>query len=326
MTAIKTASAISAIVFLAGCGSNDLDRDSAANIIVTDEAFDPFRNNVPTPYLTNDLTYMMTTQGILQFSDDGKVLSVEALEQIEGVNEGAISLSAPQEIEITVTGLTGDSEATQRDAEFQWQYSDLPDLVRRFAIHGGTGRARLSFYDDGWRVTDMSIEQGGEPYPLTDNDLDGMNEDVLETEKRLEALFTSYRPLWESRGALVQGFRWERRNGTTFHLTIFENGVEFPSARRENSGQPTYLWFGNLDAARAEFFNTLVKFYLADGGDVFTNVDKNISPTVAEAINEAKRAFDIRSSSIPLVARRVYECEQSGDKDACRDLGVTFEH
>ncbi len=60
---------------------------------------------------------------------------------------------------IKVTGIQGEEGATDLSVEFDWTWEDGIELpLSLFVSRGGTGRAVITRYDDGFRLTDSSIE------------------------------------------------------------------------------------------------------------------------------------------------------------------------
>ena len=69
---------------------------------------------------------------------------------------GTARLKTP--IHKKVTEITGISESSgnknEKEVEFRWEFSDVPDYVKKYAGlgHQGEGAALFKLYDDGWRV------------------------------------------------------------------------------------------------------------------------------------------------------------------------------
>lgn len=59
-------------------------------------------------------------------------------------------LRKPAEVKIKVNGITGSGLDMQ--AEYTWEYVNLPVVVKRLITIGGTGKANFKLYDDGWRL------------------------------------------------------------------------------------------------------------------------------------------------------------------------------
>jgi hypothetical protein len=54
-----------------------------------------------------------------------------------------------------------------KEAQFTWEYVDLPSLVKRYVLRGGRGVGYFRSYDDGWRLDDLNINYLSEPAPQT---------------------------------------------------------------------------------------------------------------------------------------------------------------
>jgi hypothetical protein len=54
-----------------------------------------------------------------------------------------------------------------KEAQFIWEYVDLPSLVKRYVVRGGSGVGYFRPTDDGWRLDDLNINYLSEPAPQT---------------------------------------------------------------------------------------------------------------------------------------------------------------
>ncbi|WP_171130685.1 MULTISPECIES: hypothetical protein [unclassified Ruegeria] len=93
--------------------------------------------------------------------------------------------SSPAKIEITVTGMTDTSSGENTmNVEFQWNYTDAPLAVRRFAERGGNGAATFKLWNDGWRPEAVQLSGNGIPFALTQKELSEISSDIADTLQR----------------------------------------------------------------------------------------------------------------------------------------------
>ncbi len=85
-------------------------------------------------------------------------------------------------INLEVTGMTDTSTGQDRmQVEFKWSYSSRGGVIERFAQRGGTGRATMRLWDEGWRADEVSIEGNKLRFSLSQNILDEINADIAQT-------------------------------------------------------------------------------------------------------------------------------------------------
>jgi hypothetical protein len=85
------------------------------------------------------------------------------------VTSNSVSLIQPVGIRaVEVTGVTDSLRgAGMKEAQFIWEYQDLPSIAKRFVLRGGSGVAEFRLYDDGWRIENLSLKDGTEPASLS---------------------------------------------------------------------------------------------------------------------------------------------------------------
>lgn len=70
------------------------------------------------------------------------------------------------------------------NVEFQWNYTDAPLAVRRFAERGGNGAATFKLWNDGWRPEAVQFSGNGIPFALTQKELTEISSDIADTLQR----------------------------------------------------------------------------------------------------------------------------------------------
>lgn len=97
-----------------------------------------------------------------------------------------VTMKKPVETQINVTGIT-DAPIMQgvKEAQFTWEYTNLPSIVKRYVVRGGSGVAYLRLYDDGWRIEDLKVSYSKEPASLTAKE---RAEEEAEDRKREETI------------------------------------------------------------------------------------------------------------------------------------------
>jgi hypothetical protein len=164
-------------VLLAGCGDPNFDRDIGEDLIDETEAKQLLMTEVP---LQKNTREMYVAQGFESDED----LQREFFAQMGeggGKKSDGFRIKEPATIDISITGISEDSSQIGiKQAEFMWTYENLPSLVKRFAIKGGSGTASFKLFDDGWRVLDVKFERSNEPFPLTNDEQEEIKRNVEE--------------------------------------------------------------------------------------------------------------------------------------------------
>lgn len=176
------------------------------------------------------------------------------------------SISTSVDIDINITGTTDSLVgAGVKEAQFQWKYSDIPSVVKRFVIIGGVGRAYFRRYDDGWRLEDIKIKESHDPEIMSEKEakeeefeLSQINERKrLITEKknnekkRIDNLTRKSKEKNNVLGKIT--FQWEDYSGVihkgrlTFNASVTDAGIDTVSVTKNSGGSVTSersYWFG----------------------------------------------------------------------------------
>lgn len=137
---------------LTGSRKGELTRNLAAKLIEGSEQFAGYTKNI---------AFHRTgfQKGIEQrVWDRNRRLTARGTEVFESVSPGgifgggvALVLKHPATTRVNVTGIADVMMGTGiKEAHFEWRYLDLPSLAKRFVVKGGSGKAYIRRYDDGW--------------------------------------------------------------------------------------------------------------------------------------------------------------------------------
>lgn len=176
----------STLIFLAGCGSQDLDRPLAEKLLKENETILAFQNNIPLHENADSIGQRLRWWEKLE---DG--FSTQALEN--GLNKDFTRLElgrmiqagvvAPAPIDIEVTGIIKSNSEVTAIAEFNWRYRDLNPRIAYIAIEGGVGKAMFQRYDDGWRISNsLDLKHNRTPYVLSASQARELENEVVRIE------------------------------------------------------------------------------------------------------------------------------------------------
>lgn len=114
-------------------------------------------------------------------------LTERAQATIKYITVANLLLKQPVKIRLLqVTGIT-DALIVQgmKEANFTWEYKNLPSLVKRFVVQGGSGIVYMRLYDDGWRLEKIEIEESSDPAKLTQREkAQEQKDERIETERK----------------------------------------------------------------------------------------------------------------------------------------------
>jgi hypothetical protein len=74
---------------------------------------------------------------------------------------------------IEVTGIAdpasplGGTQTGSKEVQFRWEYAGADEVTMRFIVRGGTGRALMRLFDDGWRIDHIELQELSEGFPLS---------------------------------------------------------------------------------------------------------------------------------------------------------------
>lgn len=231
---------------LSGCSNAELSRKQAATDIEKSKEIQERRLRIE---LHSTAANKMADQGFLSEKELPSVISGV------GGDFKLFQLNQPGDIIIEVTGIADSTKGENiKEAQFVWRYSDLPSVVRRFAVEGGTGNAVYRLFDDGWRLESVSTGSSGIPIALSAEEQAAETADVQaeaayrEREKaRLAELIKS------SRTPKVNLLKRKTQTRASFllqEISITDVDISFFSficiGRNPDCRKLNKVWFGDL--------------------------------------------------------------------------------
>jgi hypothetical protein len=132
--------------------SADLTRPQAKAILSRTKVFTSTYNQVP--FVTNGFQQFAALGGSNnpEFAKVFIVVTPLTVFNIGDAKANTITLRTP--LPARVDEITGIADAGQgmKEVLFRWSMVNVPDVLKPFVAVGGTGRATMRLYDDGWRV------------------------------------------------------------------------------------------------------------------------------------------------------------------------------
>lgn len=216
-------SVLVALVCLYGCGKADLSRGRAEALISQSPDMqalrkalvfqnDGYRKGIQQGMWTDEFQRgwhvgVLTEKGKRYFSE---------IAQIPMSNKRAGAPVADVKVpSINVTGIARDGE-TQRIADFLWTYVDLPSVVRRFVVAGGSGKAYFKLFDDGWRLDHLEAAASDEAASLSDKEKAEEQADIETARQEAAVAAKNRRAAEEARTRRVAESRTPTREIATF--------------------------------------------------------------------------------------------------------------
>lgn len=190
------------VVCFCSCGPQKLTRDLATKLIKESETFQKKRDNIEfhkTGFekMKNHEMLEMIIVGegffkkreIQAKNEYQNIFSLGYIKSYTSHKKYIIMLKNPVPIKLTeVTGITDAATGKGvKEAQFVWEYSELPSLLRRFVIKGGKGTAYMRLYDDGWRTDEIKLETTDEPIQLTKEQIEQEKKELKEIADRIAA-------------------------------------------------------------------------------------------------------------------------------------------
>ena len=242
---------------LYGCGKSDLSRAVAEKQIQNSDVILQLASNVP---LQPNVLQKGAEQGAWRLIQNGGVdqgsLGEKASQTIASVNYNSVVLRKATKVDVKVTGVAGVPMAENvKEAQFTWGYVELPSLVKRYALQGGTGSATFRLFDDGWRLERVNTQVSNTPVTLSPKEVEEESADTqAEAERRKLAIENQVKHIQESRTPkkVIETFSfptftnlgnklWEKP--ITQEIILTDVDVEFIE---NNNGRKMKLWFGNI--------------------------------------------------------------------------------
>lgn len=302
---------------LASCG---LTRDDVANKIRATQNVQNLRTTI---HLIQTWREQGQNEGLLtgmRVTDSG-LSQLLTDDELDGNFGYEVRLREPiGEPSINVTGITDDADSI-KEAQFTWTYAVIPSPLSHLAIRGGTGKAVLRRYDDGWRIETLDLNPGSEPYPLSGNEIQDQQRRVAalqaqqlaqqQAQQRAEEELAEHVAASKNRTKTI----WDRRFrvsgvggfGTVCCMRIILTDVDLSytsdSSERDGNGMAT-IWFGNVTGYRYagasqggdfwvdyKYSNAATSWYIPMGTDGDrTGTDKN-GMALCDALGKALTAW-----------------------------------
>ncbi len=224
---------------LAACGSGDLSRSDAQEMIEVHEA------------LAQRKTSVKTFSGALQEAENQGVLFDEGLTSDAAgeivtwdVRQGVIQLVDPAEIAVEVTGITEPpgQEQNRRQAIFTWYYKDLPPITKRFAANGGNGEATFVLYDDGWRLDQVWLRSDGARVQLSQSELETIDKSIKSARDKANERQKYVEQSWTATEVVATISFPEYGRSVPQTITISDANVSYLDA----GGRTDTIWFGQI--------------------------------------------------------------------------------
>jgi hypothetical protein len=176
-------SVLAVLVCAYGCGKADLSRGKAEALISQSKDMQALRTSVP---LYSGGYKKGIQQGMWreEFNDQRRrrltVLTDKGKGSFKEISQvGLFGFGAEQRFvapvaeikvpSVKVTGIAKEGD-TQRSVDFSWTYVDLPSVVKRFVVAGGSGKASFKLFDDGWRLDQIGGAVADEAVSLSDKE------------------------------------------------------------------------------------------------------------------------------------------------------------
>ena len=166
------------------CGKQELTRDNAGTLIKSAADF-----QAPQSVVAVSAPGLSEGQS-LGYWDQRGTLSIKGRQFfLEGPRRNTIMLRQPLNralFEVTgiadaVTPLAGQKGGSIKEAQFNWEYANVPPIPKRIIAKGGTGTAIVRLFDDGWRIDEIRIQSSMEPFSLSPEE-----EAAAELERKVE--------------------------------------------------------------------------------------------------------------------------------------------
>ncbi|MFK7749380.1 MAG: hypothetical protein AB8B65_13375 [Kordia sp.] len=207
------------LILLSSCGNN-LSRSEAEDLINKHNKFTVLGQK---PRTNSQAKYNGTQQGYWQKNG---TITQKGKTYFYNKNYNNITLKRPgKAVVTTIDGIAdaGNNSKT-KEVQFSWEYANIDEVVKRFIIKGGTGKAFLRKFDDGWRVNNISFSYKNESFPLTaankaniKNDIEIEKQRQIEEQKRREAALAKRKAEEEKRNLLIAASKKVNKTLGTFN-------------------------------------------------------------------------------------------------------------
>lgn len=225
-----------------------------------------------------------------------------------GFGASFLTLTRPLQIQINITGITGDRRSPVREVEFTWRYADPPRLLRHVALEGGSGTAVFRHFDDGWRFAEVLVGTlSDRRYPVSDAERDAFAQSVVAARQRnqsaditrrarLKESMSDFRVLREFRATVREQYRQRETTRTQVarllgsHLVATDQGgIGF-----------SYFWLGWIEGIEFDrsFKMMRAKGPCTRGHSGLFQLPEEMHSQLVQALNEARAAWRAKYSDV----------------------------
>ena len=302
-----------AIFVTAACGSANLDRELAAELILQSQEMSERRTQVVPQ---SNALELAISQGIVLSYDRDPILAENVQSEIDQIGDGKISLTSATPIEVEVTGITeSDDSAAPRRVAFTWRYTDLPKYTRRLAILGGTGSGIARRFDDGWRIADLTIQNDATVYPLQNIDLNQWEEDREAELARRTNVNNRFRQSWTSSEVL---YEYSSNNYCTSGQEIIITDVDIKFTSNCGNGNWSKIWLGHIRNITSS--DMYIRISPRIGGNYSIRIDPQDVDDVLNALRPAIASWESEHGIPAFPIQLLYRCEVWENADNCRQF------
>lgn len=278
-------------ILLGGC-SESFDREDAILLIAQADEINRLKSHV----VTHSGVYEEgVSQGLWESQNQVTVFSDKAALEIRSINGNRLTLQTPIGISIEVTGMRDVStDPDVKATEFNWSYSDLPPLVKRFAVLGGSGAATFAKYDDGWRLNNISLNTSDAPTPLADSEISAVKKDISDKNKKVEALKNEIRASFSQVNSRSSD-QYMDTSGT-WGYELNDNDVRFLDTLDGKLQALSIVWLGNISIREFKGMGVDIQsLTTCRYSSIFKRTPSNVSSgDLVARINEKKAAWDAK--------------------------------
>ncbi|HEV7406719.1 MAG TPA: hypothetical protein VGO11_27460 [Chthoniobacteraceae bacterium] len=178
------------------------------------------------------------------------------------------SLKAPTSITTVITGITDVPLAQNlKEVQFDWTYSEMPSVARRFAVLGGNGLAHFQLFDDGWRLREVTFQHSTVPFVMSPGERQEAAQDEAEEAERQRAAARHQEDERARLAALAAASKvrsgkltsffcdnWYSRSEQKLPNKISDVDIEAIDAGGPERWRTTTIWFGDVSGLALENF------------------------------------------------------------------------
>jgi hypothetical protein len=251
------------LILFCSC-SKDLSRDQSISLI---NVFPEFVQLGNSPFANSNGLLSGYEQGF--WDQYGNISNYGTKFFANGLINGRIYLKQPVKPKvISITGIkdaassNGGRQKGIKEVQFQWEYTDVEGVAKRFIVRGGTGVAYAQLYDDGWRIERIATRQNDQIFLLSPSELADIDKDrQKEMERRVAEAnriaeeSRKFQELQEKRALLIEQSKTPTKTIGSFTDVNYDDGK--PRSRKtiitdvnldmmDQADQGRLVWFGDI--------------------------------------------------------------------------------